>query len=116
MLQKYKLDGLACAHCAATIEREINSWSDVKDANLDLMTGKLVVDTDSDATEMFDRVRDCVAKVESKVKVSSLTGAAASTAAPAAHHHDGDSCGCGHDHEHEHHHDGDSCGCGHDHE
>ena len=132
MRYSYRLDGLGCAHCASVIEREVQGWQDVKSANLDLMTNKLVIESDTDAQVMTERVKECVYRVESKVKVVPLAGAVApkpvATPAPVhngacdcghdhhdhAHTHDG-ACDCGHDHhDHAHTHDG-ACDCGHDH-
>ena len=60
MRYSYRLDGLSCAHCASVIEREVQGWQDVKSANLDLMSNKLVVETDTDAQAFTERVKDCV--------------------------------------------------------
>ena len=120
MRYSYRLDGLSCAHCASVIEREVQGWQDVKSANLDLMSNKLVVETDTDAQAFTDKVKDCVNRIESKVKVVPLAGATVPKTTQGAHDHDhdhahGDGCDCGHDHHaHDHAH-GDGCDCGHDH-
>lgn len=120
MRYSYRLDGLSCAHCASVIEREVQGWQDVKSANLDLMSNKLVVDTDTDAQAFTEKVKDCVYRIESKVKVVPLAGATVAKAPQDVHAHDhahGEGCDCGHDH-HAHDHDhahGDGCDCGHDH-
>ena len=116
MRYSYRLDGLSCAHCASVIEREVQGWQDVKSANLDLMSNKLVVETDTDAQAFTEKVKDCVNRIESKVKVVPLAGATVAKAPQDVHAHDhahGDGGDCGHDH-HEHAH-GDGCDCGHDH-
>ena len=120
MHYSYRLNGLSCAHCASVIEREVQGWQDVKSANLDLMSNKLVVETDTDAQAFTDKVKDCVNRIESKVKVVPLAGATVPKTTQGAHDHDhdhahGDGCDCGHDHHaHDHAH-GDGCDCGHDH-
>ncbi len=115
MRYSYRLDGLSCVHCASVIEREVQGWQDVKSANLDLMTNKLVIESDTDAQVMTERVKECIYRVESKVKVVPLAGAVAPkpVATPAPVHNG--ACDCGHDHhDHAHTHDG-ACDCGHDH-
>ena len=120
MHYSYRLNGLSCAHCASVIEREVQGWQDVKSANLDLMSNKLVVETDTDPQAFTDKVKDCVNRIESKVKVVPLAGATVPKTTQGAHDHDhdhahGDGCDCGHDHHaHDHAH-GDGCDCGHDH-
>lgn len=107
MRYSYRLDGLGCAHCASVIEREVQGWQDVKSANLDLMTNKLVIESDTEAQVMTERVKECVYRVESKVKVVPLEGAVAPkpVATPAPVHNG--ACDCGHDHhDHAHTHDG----------
>ena len=116
MVQKYCLEGLECANCAicadcaAAIQRETQSWSDVKNASLDLNNNKLVVDTETDAKDFMARLVQCVARVEPKIRVS--FGDAA-VCVPG--------CGCGHEpllgHIHEQQHEGHcSCGINHVHE
>ena len=109
MRYSYRLDGLGCAHCASVIDREVQGWQDVKSAKLDLMTTKLYIESDTDAQVMTERVKECVYRVESKVKVVPLAGAVAPkpVATPAPVHNG--ACDCGHDHAH----DG-ACDCGHD--
>ena len=117
MRYSYRLDGLSCAHCASVIEREVQGWQDVKSANLDLMSNKLVVETDTDAQAFTEKVKDCVNRIESKVKVVPLAGATVAKAPQDVHDHaHGDGCDCGHDHHaHDHAH-GEGCDCGHDHD
>ena len=122
MRYSYRLDGLSCAHCASVIEREVQSWKEVKSANLDLMTNKLVVETDTEAQAFTERLKECVYRIESKVKVVPLAGAAAPKRPPVSacdcghehhdHTHEG-ACDCGHEH-HDHAHEG-ACDCGHEH-
>ena len=106
MLHKYKMTNLTCAHCAASIEREIGKWSDVASANLDLMSGKLLVESDTDDAALFARVQEVVKRIEPKAE-----------ATRAEKHSHGEACDCGHDHAHEHHEHahGEACDCGHDH-
>ena len=101
MRYSYRLNGLSCAHCASVIEREVQGWQDVKSANLDLMSNKLVVETDTDAQAFTEKVKDCVNRIESKVKVVPLAGATVAKAPQGVHAHvhtHGEGCDCGHDH------------------
>ncbi|MDO4281976.1 MAG: heavy metal translocating P-type ATPase, partial [Peptococcaceae bacterium] len=82
-VQQYELKGLTCAHCAATIEHEVQGWSDVNDASLDLMKGTLTIASPTAADEMFQRVTKCVNSVESGVTVLKKALNAPRTAAKA---------------------------------
>lgn len=44
MKKKFILEGLDCANCAAKMEKAINELDGVKEATVNLMTTKLVID------------------------------------------------------------------------
>ena len=44
MKKRFKLEGLECANCAAKMERAINELDGVKEATVNFMTQKLVID------------------------------------------------------------------------
>lgn len=44
MEKKFLLQGLECANCAAKIERAINGLDGVKEATVNFMTAKLIID------------------------------------------------------------------------
>ncbi len=44
MKKKFILEGLECANCAAKIERAINKLDGVREANVNFMTQKLIIE------------------------------------------------------------------------
>ncbi|QTJ54811.1 cation transporter [Dolosigranulum pigrum] len=44
MKKRFKLEGLECANCAAKMERAINELDGVKEATVNFMTQKLVIE------------------------------------------------------------------------
>ena len=48
MKKKFILEGLECANCAAKMERAINELDGVKEATVNFMTTKLVIEGDDD--------------------------------------------------------------------
>lgn len=44
MKKKFTLEGLDCAHCAAKMEKAINELDGVKEATVNFMTTKLVIE------------------------------------------------------------------------
>lgn len=78
--KEYLLDGLCCANCAAKIEQEVGSLSEVGEASINLMSGKLSITHNMDNTEgLTDKIRKIVASHEPSVKVSEVTAAALET-------------------------------------
>lgn len=51
MTKTFRLDGLCCANCAAKIEKKISGLDGVKDATVNFMTTKLVIDAQEDKME-----------------------------------------------------------------
>jgi len=48
MKKTFRLEGLGCANCAAKMERAINELDGVKEATVNFMTTKLVIEGDDD--------------------------------------------------------------------
>lgn len=48
MKKKFLLEGLGCANCAAKMERAINELDGVKNATVNFITTKLVIEGDDD--------------------------------------------------------------------
>jgi len=44
MIQKFRLEGLECASCAAKMEKAINKIDGVKQATINFMTTRLVIE------------------------------------------------------------------------
>ena len=59
MKKTFRLEGLECANCAAKMEKAINELDGVKEATVNFMTTKLVIE--GEATEKI------VKKIESDV-------------------------------------------------
>lgn len=68
--KEWILKGLDCANCAAKIEKEINNMKDVKEASVDFITKKLVVESDKsiDLEQIFKIVKRLEPDVEVLIK------------------------------------------------
>lgn len=51
MKKKFLLEGLGCANCAAKMERAINELEGVKNATVNFITTKLIIEGDDDKME-----------------------------------------------------------------
>ena len=67
----YRIDGIDCANCASKLERAIAKLPGVQQAQLNFLTGRLVVSAASDAVHEIDirivcknvsRMRRCVVR------------------------------------------------------
>lgn len=68
MKKKFILEGLNCANCLTKIEREVNSLDGVKEASINLMTTKMVIDGDEDKMpEIIKLAEKIVNKYEPEV-------------------------------------------------
>lgn len=65
MKKKFKLQDLDCANCAAKMEEAIKKLDGVKDASVNFMTQKMMVEAED---EGFDAVMQEVVKVCKKVE------------------------------------------------
>jgi copper chaperone CopZ len=48
MKKKFRLEGLDCANCAAKMEAAINKLDGVKEATVNFMTTKLIIEAEDD--------------------------------------------------------------------
>lgn len=62
MKKKFILEGLDCANCAAKMEKAINELDGVKEATVNFMTTKLVIDGED------EKMPTIIAEVEKIVK------------------------------------------------
>lgn len=62
MKKTFRLEGLGCANCAAKMEAAINKLDGVKEATVNFMTTKMVIDGDD------DKMTDIVAAAEKIIK------------------------------------------------
>ena len=56
MNKTYKVNGMSCPHCKATVERQIGAIEGVKNVNADLATGIVTVEGDADEKKIADAV------------------------------------------------------------
>ena len=65
MKKSFRLEGLECANCAAKIEAAINKLDGVKEASVNFMTTKLVIEGDDDKMpEIIKEAEKIVRKIE----------------------------------------------------
>ncbi|CRZ35434.1 heavy-metal-associated domain-containing protein [Herbinix hemicellulosilytica] len=65
MKKKYIIEGLCCANCASKIETAINKLSGVKEATVNFMTQKLIIDGDDELMpEIIKEAEKIVTKIE----------------------------------------------------
>lgn len=70
MKRNFRLVGLDCANCAAKMERKINAIEGVKEAVVNFMTTKLIIEVDDEnSDEIFEKVREAVKSVDSEVEM-----------------------------------------------
>ena len=65
MKKRYVLTGIDCASCAEKLENAIKKIDGVRDAAINFMTQKLIIES---GEERFDRVLDKVASVVRRVE------------------------------------------------
>ena len=68
MKKKFILEGLDCANCAAKMEKAINELDGVKEATVNFMTTKLVIDGDDEnMPAIIEEAEKVVKDIESHV-------------------------------------------------
>jgi len=68
MKKAFRLEGLCCANCAAKIEREVRRLPGVTAADLNFMTTKLTIESDSDdMAGILDSAAAIVKRIEPDV-------------------------------------------------
>ncbi|MEG0021029.1 MAG: cation transporter [Oscillospiraceae bacterium] len=65
MTKTFRLTGLCCASCAAKIERLVGKLDGVKEANLNFMTTKLMIEGEE---EKIDRIIDDTVVIVKKIE------------------------------------------------
>lgn len=70
MKKKFILEGLGCANCAAKMERAINDLDGVKEATVNFMTQKLVIEgEDEKIPTIINAAEKIVKKIEPDTKM-----------------------------------------------
>ncbi len=70
MTKKFILQGLECANCAAKMERAINKLDGVKEATVNFITQKLVIEGDEGKMpEIIRQAEKTVQSIESQVNM-----------------------------------------------
>ncbi len=70
MKQKFILEGLDCANCAAKIERAVGSLDGVTSASVNFMTTKMNLElNDNDTEKILQSVKKTVKKIEPDVSM-----------------------------------------------
>lgn len=122
MRKQYYLNNLGCANCAAKIEAKLNKQSDFKEALIDFVNKKLIIEYDKDLSEetITGIVTPIITSIEKDVTLTPWEQYKGITApGDFEKQHEQEECGCGgvhsgqctHEHSHEH-----DCSCGHNHE
>lgn len=63
-----KVNGIDCANCAAKIENKIGKIKNVTDASVNFMTGKIIVEIESENTEEIENIMEQVIKIINKIE------------------------------------------------
>ena len=73
MIKKFKLIGLDCANCAAKIERDIRKLSGVREASVNHLTEKMMIEAeDAAADNIAAAAEKIVKKYEPHVEMKAL--------------------------------------------
>ncbi|MDD4112303.1 MAG: cation transporter [Herbinix sp.] len=73
MKKKFILKGLGCANCASKMETAINKLTDVKEATVNFMTQKLVIDAEEDKiSSIIEEVEKIVKRIEPGTRIEQL--------------------------------------------
>lgn len=70
MEKSYKIENLGCANCAAKMERKIRKINGVKDASINYMAQKLLLETSTDDyIGILSEVQSIIGKIEHEAKL-----------------------------------------------
>jgi copper chaperone CopZ len=58
MSRQYRISGLSCSHCVASVREEVESLPGVEDAHVDLASGRLTVQGDAEIDAIRAAVRE----------------------------------------------------------
>lgn len=65
MKKTFRLEGLDCANCAAKIEKAVNDLAGVKEATVNFMTTKLIIEGEEDSMpKIIEEAEKIVKKIE----------------------------------------------------
>lgn len=68
MKKTFKLGGLGCANCAAKIENGISKLDGVKNASVNFVTTKLIIEAEDDKMEsIIETAKSIIKKIEPDV-------------------------------------------------
>lgn len=70
MKKRFVLEGLDCANCASKMETAINKLTGVKEATVNFMTQKLIVEADEDRMSLIiEEIERIVRRIEPGTRV-----------------------------------------------
>lgn len=70
MKKSFRLEGLGCANCAAKMEKAINEIDGVKEATVNFMTTKMVIEAeDEKMSEIVTASEKIIKKIEPDVTI-----------------------------------------------
>lgn len=65
MKMTFRLDGLGCANCASKMETALNKLEGVKEASVNFMTTKMVIEGEDDKmSEIISKAEKIIKKIE----------------------------------------------------
>lgn len=64
MKRYYKLENLDCANCAAKMEEAVKNIEGIKDASVNFMMQKLMVETDEDTVKILSQIKKVISRIE----------------------------------------------------
>ncbi|MCI8965073.1 MAG: hypothetical protein HFJ43_01755 [Clostridia bacterium] len=63
-----KVNGIDCANCAAKIESKISKIKKVSDASVNFMTGKVMIETETEDEKEINNILEEVIKIINKIE------------------------------------------------
>ena len=63
-----KVNGIDCANCAAKIESKISKIKKVSDASVNFMTGKVIIETETEDEKEINNILEEVIKIINKIE------------------------------------------------
>ena len=73
MKKTFRLEGLDCANCAAKMEKAVNGLDGVKNAAVNFMTGKMIIEAEDDKmSDIVTTAEKVIKKIESGVSIKKI--------------------------------------------
>lgn len=73
MKNKFKINGLDCANCAAKLESKIQNIEGVNEVSISFMTERLVIECEENKKqEVMDKVKKVIKKEEPDVMINEI--------------------------------------------